>query len=120
MVWVDKSARRAAKRAVQIGLLICLLLNLGSITLRVLEFFSIHVRWNSNAYGSAVWAILISHHIHLIVETLEVFMLTFYVFNRKLDAKHRLDLTVLAVYWYWVAIVWIPLYAIVYIGPRFH
>lgn len=119
MVWVDRSARKADKSAVQIGLLICLALNLGSITLRFLEFFSIHVRWNSNAYGSAVWAILILHLLHLLVESAEAFILSLYSFNRGLDTKHRLDVTVLAVYWYWVTIIWIPLYAIIYLGPRF-
>lgn len=119
MGWVDRSARRAHKRAVEIGLLICLIINLGSITLRSLEFLSIHVKWNSNAYGSAMWAILILHLLHLIVESAEAFILVLYCFNRGLDMKHRLDVTVLAVYWYWVTIIWIPLYAIIYLGPRF-
>ncbi|MBD0372119.1 MAG: cytochrome c oxidase subunit 3 [Pyrinomonadaceae bacterium] len=120
MIWVDRSARRADKRAIKIGLLICLLLNLGSITLRAFEFMSIHVRWNSNAYGSVLWAILILHLMHLIVETAEAFILSVYTFNRPLDPRHRLDITVLAVYWYWVTIIWIPLYLMIYLGPRFH
>lgn len=120
MIWVDRAARLANKRGVQIGLLICLLVGLATTVLRFYELPAVKIRWNSNAYGSAVWAVLLSHLIHLIVETLEVFILSVYIFNRRLDAKHRLDLTVLAVYWYWVAAVWIPLYLIVYIGPRFH
>lgn len=118
MVWVDRSARRGNERAVKIGLPLCLLINLGSITLRGFEFMSIHVRWNSNAYGSVVWAILILHLMHLIVETAEAFILCVYLFNRPFDPRHRLDITVLAVYWYWVTVIWIPLYIILYIGPR--
>jgi heme/copper-type cytochrome/quinol oxidase subunit 3 len=119
MTWVDRSARRDHERAVKIGLLICLALNLGSIILRCLEFSSTHIRWNSNAYGSVVWTILILHLLHLIVETSEAFILSVYIFNRPLDPAHRMDITVLAVYWYWVTIIWIPLYAIIYLGPRF-
>jgi cytochrome c oxidase subunit 1/cytochrome c oxidase subunit I+III len=120
MIWVDRSARRNVKRGVQVGLLICLVLNLGSITLRCFEFVTSHVRWNSNAYGSALWGVLILHLIHLIVETAEAFIVSVYVYNRGLDPARRLDITVLAVYWYWVTLIWIPLYAILYLGPRFH
>jgi heme/copper-type cytochrome/quinol oxidase subunit 3 len=119
MIWVDLSARRAHKRPVQIGLLICLILNIGSMVLRGFEFPAVKVRWNSNAYGSAVWMILILHLMHLIVESAEAFILTLYVFNRKLDVLHRIDITVLAVYWYWVTVIYLPLYAIIYLGPRF-
>lgn len=119
MIWVDVSARRANKRAVQIGLLICLILNVGSVVLRGFEFPAIKFRWNSNAYGSAVWSILILHLMHLIVESAEAFILLLYVFNRKFDLRHRIDVTVLAVYWYWVTIIYLPLYAIIYLGPRF-
>jgi heme/copper-type cytochrome/quinol oxidase subunit 3 len=118
MVWVDRSARRGNERAVKIGLPVCLLINMGSITLRGFEFMSIHVRWNSNAYGSVVWALLILHLMHLIVESAEAFLLTLYLFNRPFDPRHRLDITVLAVYWYWVTIIWIPLYVILYVGVR--
>jgi len=101
-------------------LLICLILNVGSMVLRGFEFPAVKVRWNSNAYGSAVWSILILHLIHLIVESAEAFILSLYVFNREFDLRHRIDVTVLAVYWYWVTIIYLPLYAIIYLGPRFH
>lgn len=120
MIWVDLSARKANRRAVLIGLLICLILNLGSITVRGLEFYTIQFRWNANAYASAVWAILVLHLLHLVVESAEAFISLLYISNREFDPRHRLDVTVLAVYWYWVTIIWIPLYLILYIGPRFH
>lgn len=117
-VFIDRAARRADDRFVMIFLPVCMLLNFGSIALRMFEFSSSHVRWNSNAYGSAFWGILILHLLHLIVETAEAFIITLYAYNRGLDVKHRMDITVLAVYWYWVTIIWIPLYFILYIGPR--
>jgi len=35
------------------------------------------------------------------------------------EEKHFTDITVNAVYWYFVAISWVVLYAIVFIAPRF-
>jgi heme/copper-type cytochrome/quinol oxidase subunit 3 len=75
-------------------------------------------KWYENAYGSCVWFLLGMHYLHLLTLTAEVVFLTIWVFLRPFDEKHRVDITVLAVYWYWVAGIWIPLYAILYFGPR--
>jgi heme/copper-type cytochrome/quinol oxidase subunit 3 len=32
--------------------------------------------------------------------------------------KHRLDITALGIYWYWVVGVWVVLYGVVYFTPR--
>lgn len=119
MIWVDRAARRHDKRAVQIGLLICLLLGLASIALRAFEFGALQFKWNDNAYASIIWSVLGMHLLHLITMTGEVFILTTWVFLRELDEKHALDITVTAVYWYWVVGVWLPLYVLVFWGPRF-
>lgn len=118
MYLTDRSARLGDKGSTRIGLLLCILLGLGSIVLRWFEFSSLRFRWYENAYGSAVWFLLGMHYLHLIVLTFEVIFLALWVFFRPFDEKHRIDITVTAVYWYWVAGIWIPLYAILYFGPR--
>jgi cytochrome c oxidase subunit 3 len=55
---------------------------------------------------------------HLIVVTLETAVLAIYVVGHPLTDKYRVDLTVTAGYWYWVVAVWVPLYLILYFGPR--
>ncbi|MDT5295115.1 MAG: cytochrome c oxidase subunit [Acidobacteriota bacterium] len=118
MYWVDRSARRARKRATQTGLLICLALGLAAIALRWFEFPALRFKWYENAYGSTVWFLLGTHYLHLFVLTAETVFLTIWVFFRPFDEKHRVDITVLAVYWYWVVAIWLPLYTILYFGPR--
>ena len=87
--------------------------------MRAFEFSAVRFRWDSNAYGSIVWFILGMHLAHLITVTLEAFLLTLWTSIRKFDMKHRVDITVVAIYWYWVAAIWILLYAIIYLSPRF-
>src|ERR1051325_5138941 len=118
MIWADVSARRGIKSGVQRGLVICLLIGFVAIVLRSFEFSAVKFRWDSNAYGSIVWFILGMHMLHLITLTCETFLLTAWSFMREFDMKHRVDITALAVYWYWVVGIWMVLYAIVYFAPR--
>lgn len=118
MLWVDRSARQGRKGATLTGLLVCLALGLASIVLRWYEFPALRFKWNENAYGSTVWFLLGTHYLHLLVLTTETLFLTIWVLFRPFDEKHRVDITVLAVYWYWVVSIWLPLYTILYFGPR--
>jgi cytochrome c oxidase subunit 3 len=118
MIWVDISARRGNQTATQFGLLICLMCGLLAITLRFFEFSAVKFRWDSNAYGSIVWFILGMHLLHLVTLTCETLLLTLWSFLREFDMKHRVDMTAVAVYWYWVVGVWLVLYGIIYFTPR--
>lgn len=118
MALVDKAARRGDKATTQIGLIVCIIFGVAAAFLRWHEFWGLKFNWDTNAYGSITWFLLGMHALHLLVGTMEGVFLALWVFFRKFDEKHRLDITVLAVYWYWIAGVWIPLYAIVYFTPR--
>lgn len=97
---------------------ICIVLGLGAIALRFCEFPSLYFKWDANAYGSIAWTILIMHLVHLAAMTLECVVLATWLFRRPLDLKRALDVRLVAYYWYWVVGIWLPLYALVYWGPR--
>jgi heme/copper-type cytochrome/quinol oxidase subunit 3 len=118
MLWVDMAARRGDRNRTLIGLIVCIAFGIATIALRLFEFPGIKFHWDENAYGSVVWFTMGIHLAHLLTATLEALVLALWVALRKFDEKHRLDVTVTAVYWYWVAGIWIPLYAIIYFAPR--
>jgi heme/copper-type cytochrome/quinol oxidase subunit 3 len=118
MAWTDLAARRLDRRAVRLGLILCIAFGAATIVLRFYEFQSLIWKWDSNVYGSVTWTILGLHLMHLFVCTLEDLILATWVFRRPLDENHALDITVTAVYWYWVVGIWILLYGIIYWGPR--
>lgn len=118
-IWLDLSARKRDEKAVKILLPITLIFNLAAIILRFYEFDSLHFKWNDNAYGSITWTILGMHLIHLFVLMCEDVFLAIWTFLKGVDEKHALDISVMAVYWYWIVGVWVLLYALVYLGPRF-
>jgi heme/copper-type cytochrome/quinol oxidase subunit 3 len=118
MVLTDVSARRGNRLLVQVGLTICLLCGCAAMVLRAFEFSAVKFYWDSNAYGSIVWFILGMHLLHLLTLSCETLLLTLWSFFLEFDMKHRVDITALAVYWYWVTGIWILLYGIIYFTPR--
>lgn len=114
----DRAALHRRARTVSIALSVTFVLGLGALFLRWKEFGELQVRWDDNAYASITWMIVGLHFSHLIVGTLEIGMVTAWLFLHGLDDQHARDVRVDAVYWYWIAAIWVPLYALVYFAPR--
>jgi cytochrome c oxidase subunit III len=118
-IMLDRAARRRDGGSVKLLVLITLAFNAVAIIIRYYEFDSLHFKWNDNAYGSITWMILGMHLLHLIVMICEDSYLALWTFTKEMDEKHALDLTVMAVYWYWIVAVWVVIFPILYIFPRF-
>jgi heme/copper-type cytochrome/quinol oxidase subunit 3 len=118
MLVVDLACLRHNLRAVQIAMAAMVLLGIVAITLRFFEFSGLKFRWDENAYAAIVWTTLGMHLLHLITGTAENFIMALWAWVNGLDTKHERDIRVGAVYWYWIVGIWIPLYAIIYFGPR--
>jgi cytochrome c oxidase subunit 3 len=118
MFIADRACLRRDTRTVCRCMLIMVLIGLVTIGLRFVEFDSLQFHWDDNAYSGIVWTIVGMHLLHLVTGTAENFILTLWLWMKGMDDKHARDVRVGAVYWYWIAAIWIPLYVIVYFGPR--
>lgn len=118
MVMVDRACLRRDARTVKIALSLNILMGIGAIILRFYEFPALHFSWDENAYASIVWTILGLHLTHLLVSTTENGIMAAWIFAKGMDDKHARDIRVTATYWYWIAAIWIPLFAVVYFAPR--
>lgn len=99
-------------------LLVCVVFGIAAAVLRVMEFRSVHTLWYSNSYGMIVWAILAVHFAHIVAATLETLVLGILMFRGPVKEKHFKDIAVNAIYWYFVALSWVGLYALVFLSPR--
>src|SRR5690348_15998759 len=71
--WISRVAHRFELGKVRLGLTVAALINGVFIALRLVEAISsLHVKWDTNAYGSAQWLILGSHFTLLAIEFVEV------------------------------------------------
>lgn len=94
------------------------LLILASCVLRVFEFQTLQTNYNEHSYGSITWALLFMHAILLFFSAGETAMLSVYARLNELDRKHRADLQINSVYWYFAVILWIVIFAVVWLGGR--
>jgi heme/copper-type cytochrome/quinol oxidase subunit 3 len=99
-------------------LLVCVLFGFAAVILRLMEFRGVHTGWNSNPYGAIVWSILAVHFAHILAASLETLVLAILMLRGPVEEKHYGDITVNAVYWYFVALSWVGLWTVVYLAPR--
>lgn len=116
---LDKRAQQERIRPVRLWLIVMTLLGVVLVVIRCFEFKSMHVAWSDSAYGSAVIVLLGLHTVHLVTDLYDTIVLTVLMFTRHGDTGRRyVDTAENAVYWNFVIYVWLPIYLLLYFGPR--
>ncbi|MFC4308858.1 cytochrome c oxidase subunit 3 [Steroidobacter flavus] len=117
-VWTDRVAHAERLLPTRIGLALMTLIGLALIVLRWFEFQTLNVSWEDNAYGSIVWAVLFLHTVHLLTDWVDTLVLTVFAFVHDLERTHYSDVADNCLYWHFVALAWLPIYALLYWVPR--
>ncbi|HEX6833890.1 MAG TPA: cytochrome c oxidase subunit 3 [Rudaea sp.] len=116
--WLVCRARAKDLLAVRRGLPIMIGIGAILLILRAYEFTTLNERWDANAYGSIVWAILVIHTVHLATDVYDSCPLALLAFVRPFDGRKFSDVEDNGVYWNFVAVSWLVLYALLYWLPR--
>jgi cytochrome c oxidase subunit 3 len=118
----NQLAKKAAERYDRAGVVrwmaVLVLFGVALLVVRCYEFAGLNVRWDSNAYGSAVWVLLGLHTAHLATDWLDSVVLTVLFAKGPLTGRRYVDASENAMYWYFVVLSWIPIYAVIYWGAR--
>jgi cytochrome c oxidase subunit III len=121
-LWPNQLAKRAAerldRRGVQLWLSACLAMALLFLAVRWFEFSHLNCRWDTDAYGSIVWMLMGLHTFHLVTDTWDTAVLDVLFFTGPLEGRRYVDVSENALYWYFVVLSWLPIYAVVYWAPR--
>jgi cytochrome c oxidase subunit III len=117
-IWYKRAAEREELKTVRIGLVISVLFAIAFTVIRFYEFGALNIRYNTNAYGSIVWLLLGFHTTHLITDLIDTAVLTALMFTGPIEGKRFADVSDNAFYWYFVVIAWLPIFAVIYLAPR--
>jgi cytochrome c oxidase subunit III len=113
-----KAAEHHQLQGVRIWLCVGLVFGAAFLAVRVMEFATLNVRWDSNAYGSIVWTLMAFHTAHLATDVADTVVLAVLFFTGPLDGKRFVDVSENSLYWYFVVWAWLPIYLTVYWGAR--
>jgi heme/copper-type cytochrome/quinol oxidase subunit 3 len=115
---IEKASKRFDLGAMRRWLPIAALLCSAFVGMRIGELATtINVKWNTNAYGSAVWLVLGSHGTLLLIEAAEMigFALAFWI--APIERKHFSDVADAAFYWYFMVAAGLVTYVLVFLLP---
>ena len=113
----DKAAKRGDTVIMRLGFALCIVAGVAFLVIRAMNMANLGYKWSDHAYGSLMWTCLGLHTLHTLAATGETAMLLVYTLAKPVMKKTLLDFRCTAVYWYFVAITWVPFYLIVYVAP---
>jgi heme/copper-type cytochrome/quinol oxidase subunit 3 len=115
----DKAARRLDLRGVRLWMIVTLAFAVVFAVVRIFEFQHLNCSYDQNAYGSIVWLNMGFHTTHLLTDMVDTVVLIVLMFTGPVEGKRFVDVAENSGYWYFVVAMWLPLYAVIYIAPRF-
>jgi heme/copper-type cytochrome/quinol oxidase subunit 3 len=116
--WLHQKVRQMDKGGARVGFLLMSALIAIAVVLRVYDFRDINAHWDTNAYASAAWITIAFHSTLLFLQALEIWVFTALFWFGPLEGKHFSDADDNCTYWYFMSLVWIPVYMFLYWTPR--
>lgn len=103
---------------VRLWIVVCIALAAAVLVVRGFEFPALNTHWQSNAYGSIVYALLVLHTVHLATDFVDTVVIAVLMFTGPLQGRRFVDVNENADYWWFVVLAWLPIYFTVYLVPR--
>lgn len=119
MRWVDEAAKRFDREGVVRGLAVASALATLAVVLRWFDLLALNVRWDAHAYASAAWGVVVLHATLILLDLVESLVVLWLFATHRAERKLFSDASDAAMYQYFLSLGWVPLYLIVYWGPRF-
>jgi cytochrome c oxidase subunit III len=117
-VWAARAARRHDRAGVTLWVGVQALAGVAYMILRYFDAQALNIRWDTNAYGSVAWAVVVTHAIVGVTDVLDTIGLWLLFLISEPEEKHFIDTCENSIFWYFVVLSWVPLYVLVYLYPR--
>lgn len=117
-LWVLRQARARNERAVRVGVLLMTILGVALAVVRWFELQHLGVRWDTDAYGSVVWLLMVLHTLHVLTDLGDTAVQALWLYTHEIGDNQFADVEDNSNYWSFVVLSWLPIYALVYWLPR--
>jgi cytochrome c oxidase subunit III len=114
----DTAAKQDDRRKLSIAVAVSLVGALIFVVIKTIEFINLDYRWDTHAFGSAYYALTGFHFLHVIVLVLKTSAVLVLSLRGHFGADRKVGVIVNGLYWYFVVLIWLPIYTIVFLLPR--
>jgi heme/copper-type cytochrome/quinol oxidase subunit 3 len=113
-----RAARLRQLGPTRVWAVVVFVMNALALVVRGFEFAHLNTYVDSDAYGSVTLALILLHTTHLVTDFADTLFVTIFLFTHGVDTERFSDVDDDGVYWLFVVACWLPLYALIYLAPR--
>jgi heme/copper-type cytochrome/quinol oxidase subunit 3 len=117
-LWLLRQVHAKRVAQIRIGTALMTVIGLVLAGARWFELQHLNVRWDHDAYGSAVWLLMVLHTTHLLTDLGDTGVIAVWLYTHEVGDDQIADVEDNANYWSFVVVAWIPMYMLLYWAPR--
>lgn len=114
----EKAMRKGRRGQAILEILVGFLLGVVFVVIQYFEWKSKHFTPQTSPYGSLFYTVTGFHVAHVLAGLIALFMTLIWSGLGYFDAKRNAAVTNVSVYWHFVDVVWLVLYALIYLAGR--
>ena len=118
VTWAHHALQHGDMKSAKLGLIFTILLGLGFTALQVLEYSHAGFSFDGTLYGSAFYMATGFHGAHVVIGTIFLAVCLFRMYAGNITPEKHLGFEFAAWYWHFVDVVWLFLFAFVYVVPH--
>ena len=88
------------------------------LAMQIIQWHSLNFNWKADINGSYVWAFLSLYHFDFVGDLVFTCVLFVALATGRFGEKQRIGIHVDSVVWYFLVLIWIPIYIAIYWGPK--
>jgi cytochrome c oxidase subunit III len=117
VTWAHHALQQGDMKGAKLGLWLTILLGIGFTALQVVEYGHAGFSYDGTLYGSAFFMATGFHGAHVVIGTIFLIVCLIRMYAGNLTPKKHLGFEFAAWYWHFVDVVWLFLFAFVYVTP---
>jgi cytochrome c oxidase subunit 3 len=118
VTWAHHALQIGDRKSAKIGLLLTILLGMAFTAFQVIEYSEAGFSYDGSSYGSAFFMATGFHGAHVVIGTLMLMVCLGRLMAGGMKPDKHLGFEFAAWYWHFVDVVWLFLFAFVYVAPH--
>jgi cytochrome c oxidase subunit 3 len=113
--WATQSIKRGNRAGLQAGLVLTFLMGLTFLLTQMIEYARVGFATHDGAFGTVFYCLTGLHGAHVFVGLSILFFMTMRAFRGHFSAEAHHGVEIGGIYWHFVDVMWIVVYATVYL-----